>query len=102
VILYHAAPAARAIAIMLRGFHDGRDAAAAFAHGIVFEADPTRSDDTFGVALTVDDHEAIRRFAVSLWPGRRSRSGRNFCYVLPADVANCYAPRMIGDVSTAA
>jgi hypothetical protein len=97
--LYHAAPVVRALTIMLRGFHDRRDGASApLRHGIYFEVEPERSDGAFGVVLEVDDLDSLRRFAVSLWPERREGS-RGYFYLLPADVANCYAPRMIGGVT---
>jgi hypothetical protein len=98
VTLYHAAPLVRALSIMLSGFHDRRDGASApLRHGIYFEVEPERFDGAFGILLEVDDAEILRRFAVSLWPERREGS-RGYFYLLPADVANCYAPRMVGDV----
>jgi len=42
--------------------------------------------------------QRLARFAVSLWPQRRERP-RGYFYLLPADVANCYAPRMVGEVT---
>jgi hypothetical protein len=97
--LYHAAPVVRSLAIMLRGFHDGRDGASApLRHGIYFEVEPERPDGASGVVLEVDDAESLRRYAVSLWPQRRERP-RGYFYLLPADVANCYAPRMVGEVT---
>ena len=98
--LYHAAPLVRALEIMLRGFRDSRDAASfPFRHGIYFEIRPRRAPGAPGIVLEVDDADALRSFAVSLWPERRRR-GRGYFYLLPADVANCYAPRMVGDVAS--
>lgn len=97
--LYHAAPVVRALTIMLRGFHDRRDGASApLRHGIYFEVEPERADGAAGIVLEVEDAEYLRRFAVSLWPQRRD-GPRGYFYLLPADVANCYAPRMIGEVT---
>ncbi len=97
--LYHAAPVVRALAIMLRGFHDGRDGVSVpLRHGIYFEVEPERADGASGIVLDVDDAESLRRFAVSLWPERRDGM-RGYFYLLPADVANCYAPGMVGDVA---
>ncbi|MDB5094710.1 MAG: hypothetical protein JWO85_2811 [Candidatus Eremiobacteraeota bacterium] len=97
--LYHAAPVVRALAIMLQGFHDGRDGASApLRHGIYFEVEPERPEGALGIVLEVEDAESLRRFAVSLWPQRREGS-HGYFYLLPADVANCYAPRMVGEVT---
>jgi hypothetical protein len=98
--LYHAAPVVRALAIMLRGFHDRRDGASApLRHGIYFEVEPERAEGACGIVLEVEDADLLRRFAVSLWPERRG-GPRGYFYLLPADVANCYAARMVGDVTT--
>jgi hypothetical protein len=100
VTLYHAAPVVRALAIMLRGFHDRRDGARSpYGQGIAFRPERRRANEAPGVLLEVDDLEPLRRYAVSLWPHRRTAGHRNYFYVLPADVANCYAPRMVGAVA---
>jgi hypothetical protein len=99
MILYHAAPVVRSLTIMLRGFHDRRDGASApLRHGIYFEVEPERADGASGIVLEVEDAEFLRRFAISLWPQRRE-GPRGYFYLLPADVANCYAPRMVGEVT---
>ena len=99
LVLYHAAPVSRALAIMLRGFDDRRDAAARTAYGIWFQSDPVRADERFAVALSVRDRDAVRRYAVALAPEQRDALARGDFYVLPADVANCFAARMIGSVN---
>jgi hypothetical protein len=99
--LYHPTPAtARALAIMLWGFHDGRDGATMpFRRGIYFEVEPKQTTGYHGIVLDVEDERPLQRFAVSLFPANRVGS-RGYFYLLPADVANCYEPRMIGDVAS--
>jgi hypothetical protein len=97
--LYHATPIVRALAIMLRGFHNGRDGEPpTFRRGIYFEVEPKRTDGRSGIVLNVEDAVPLRRFAVSFWPMSRAGS-RAYFYLLPADVANCYELRMVGDVA---
>jgi hypothetical protein len=97
--LYHATPTVRALAIMLRGFHDGRDGGGGlpFRRGIYFEVEPKRIAGRSGIVLDVGDAQPLGRFAVSLLHDGRAGS-RGYFYLLPADVANCYVPRMVGDV----
>jgi hypothetical protein len=98
--LFHATSAVRALAIMLRGFHDDRDGAVMpFRRGIYFEVEPKQTTGHRGIVLDVEDARPLQRFAVSLWPASRVGS-RGYFYLLPADVANCYVPRMVGDVAS--
>jgi hypothetical protein len=99
VILYHAAPVVRALAIMLRGFHDRRDAKGhPSGFGIPFVAGSAPPDRANGIILRVDDTEPLRPYATALWRDLGTDVIGSHGYVLPADVANCYLPRMIGDV----
>jgi hypothetical protein len=98
--LYHATPTVRALAIMLRGFHDGRDGTdLRLGRAIYFEVEPKRIGGRSGIVLNIDDSRPLRRYAVSLSPESRVGS-RGYFYLLPADVANCYVPCMIGDVAS--
>jgi hypothetical protein len=102
MILYHAAPTVRALAIMLRGFHDRRDADVnPFGYGISFLVDAERPEGASGVVLSIDDAEALRPFAATLWRTRGSSVIGSYGYLLPADVANCYLARMVGEVGAA-
>lgn len=103
MILYHAAPATRALAIMLCGFHDKRDANPnPFGYGISFLAEAERPEGASGIVLSVDDVEVLRPFAATLWRTRGSSVIGSYGYLLPADVANCYSARMVGEVGSAA
>jgi hypothetical protein len=98
--LYHATPTVRALAIMLRGFHDGRDGTDLLSgRAIYFEVEPRRIGGCSGIVLNIDDSRPLRRYAVSLSPESRAGS-RGYFYLMPADVANCYLPRMIGDIAS--
>jgi hypothetical protein len=84
---------------MLRGFHDRRDAQVhPSGEGIAFVAGLLPPDDGNGIVLRVDDVDALRPFATTVWHTRGTTVIGSRGYILPADVANCYLPRMVGDV----